>query len=309
MEKIITLSSKYGVYFVFVAALLWASDAPFRVHLTQDLSPTFIVLAQHFIGLLIVSPFLWIYRKEIFALSLKQWGAVVVIGVGGSALALLLFTMAFSHMPQNPSTIILLQKLQPLIAIFLAMMILKEKPGKNFWVFTTIALVGAYIVSFPKFTPQLFVGEELDPSVMGVFLAIGAAFLWASSTVMGRYMLADLNFKSLVALRFLLGFVFLLVVTSVTGAIGEVQYLDGQDFFYLFVISVITGVGALFLYYLGLKHTRASVATLAELGFPVGAVVVNYFFLNESLSLSQVVGIGIVLFALTRLTRIGASKD
>src|SRR3989344_861877 len=122
---------KYAPWLVFLAAILWASDAPFQVRLTKDLSSNFIVLAEHFVDVLIVLPLLFLNWGELKKLTLKDWGAVAVIAIGGSALASIAFTQAFHYV--NPSVAILLQKLQPFIAIGLAGLILKEQLSKRFW--------------------------------------------------------------------------------------------------------------------------------------------------------------------------------
>ncbi len=118
------LVKKWGPYLIFFAAMLWATDAPFRLHLTQGLSSNFIVLGEHTIDVLCVLPILLMGFSEVKKLGLKEWGAVLVIAIGGSALASVAFTQAFHYV--NPSVAILLQKLQPLIAIALAAAILKE---------------------------------------------------------------------------------------------------------------------------------------------------------------------------------------
>ena len=109
---------KWGPWLVFIAAMLWATDAPFRIHLTKELSSSFIVLAEHFVDVLFILPVLWWKRREIRGLGKKECLAVVVIAVGSSALASVAFTKAFSYV--NPSVAIVLQKLQPLLAIGLA---------------------------------------------------------------------------------------------------------------------------------------------------------------------------------------------
>src|SRR3989344_6479216 len=100
-------------------------------------------------GLVLI--FLWSYLKEFKHLSLKEWLAVIFIGLGGSALATILFTQSFHYL--NPTVAILLQKLQPLIAIGLAVWILGERLTKNFWLWAAVAIFGAYIVSFPTLKP------------------------------------------------------------------------------------------------------------------------------------------------------------
>ena len=55
----------FGPLLVFVAAVLWATDAPFRTHLTADLSSSFIVLAEHTVNLLFVLPILFFCGRKI----------------------------------------------------------------------------------------------------------------------------------------------------------------------------------------------------------------------------------------------------
>src|SRR5258708_2992110 len=199
---------KFGPYLIFLAAMLWATDAPFRVHLTKELSSNFIVLGEHFVDILFVLPILIMGFSEIKKLNYKEWLAVLVIAIGGSALASVAFTQAFHYV--NPSVAILLQKLQPLMAIGLAASVLKENLNKNFWAWAILALFGAYIISFPGLKPQLFPGEQFNPNLAGVGLALIAAVLWGASTVLGKYVLNKTNFTIMTSLRFVLAFVFLL---------------------------------------------------------------------------------------------------
>ena len=62
------------------------------------------------------------------------------------------------------------------------------------------------------------------------------------------------------------------------------------------------------IYYRGLQHTKASVATLAELGFPFLAVIVNAAALGLFLKPMQVVGMALLLLAVWGLTRVNAQK-
>ena len=165
--------TKWGPVLIFIAAMLWASDAPFRFHLAQTLSPSFIVLVEHFINTLIILPFIFLNWQEIRSLNWKQWLTLLGIGIGASAFATILFTQAFSYV--NPSVAIVLQKLQPLIAISLAAIFLGERTGKRFWSWALLALAGAYIVSFPGLKPELYNGEVWSPNTIGVLCALGAA--------------------------------------------------------------------------------------------------------------------------------------
>ena len=60
------------------------------------------------------------------------------------------------------------------------------------------------------------------------------------------------------------------------------------------LMVLISGLFAMFLYYQGLKKVTAKNATLAEMSFPFFAIIVNWIFLDASLSLIQIAG-GILL--------------
>lgn len=286
----------WGPYLVLLAAMLWATDAPFRLHLTQGLSSNFIVLGEHFIDVIFVLPILVMGFATLRKLSWREWGAVGVIALGGSAIASVAFTQAFHYV--NPSVAILLQKLQPLIAIALAALILKEPLKPKYWLWAALALAGAYIISFPNLVPQLYPGEQFNPNVMGVLLALVAAFFWGASTVMGKYVLRTIDFKMMTALRFCTAFVFLLLLNWQQQSFPAAGQFTGTDMLFIVIIAIASGVVSLFIYYKGLETTNASVATLAELGFPMAAIFVNWLFIpNSALVPMQFLGVAILLFA------------
>ena len=326
MQSLERRITRFGPILIFIAAMLWATDAPFRYHLTQGLNASFIVLAEHAVNVLLILPFIFHGWKEIKTLNWKQWLAILVIGIGASAVASILFTKAFSFV--NPSVAIVLQKLQPLIVIALATSFLQEKLGKRFWLWATLALVGAYVISFPDFAPRLYYGEAWNPNTIGVLLSLGAAALWGLGTVLGRYLLNPSNqenrydrtyfldsvsrpappphisFRTLTALRFLVAFLFLIVLNLGSGTLATFDALTGKDILFIIIVAIASGFTSLFIYYKGLETTKASVATLAELGFPFLAVVVNAAALGLFLRPMQLAGMVLLLFAVWRLSKI-----
>lgn len=298
--------NKWGTYLVLFAAMLWATDAPFRLHLTQGLSSNFIVLGEHAVDMLFVLPILILGFAEIRRLDWKEWIAVLIVGIGGSALAGVAFTQAFHYV--NPSTAILLQKLQPIIAISLAAVMLKERLTGRFWLFAAVALFGAYLISFPSLIPQSYPGEQWSANLTGVLLALVAVFFWGISTVLGKYVLNKRSFKTMTSLRFLVGFIFLIGLNWYTHSFPVWSQVTGTDYLFIFIIAIVSGVVSLLIYYRGLSTTKASVATLAELGYPMAAVIINWIFIpGSALAPMQIVGAAILLFAVYRLARYNTS--
>lgn len=305
----------WGPALVFLAAVLWATDAPFRAHLTEGLSSNFIVFGEHFVDVLIAIPILIWNWADVKKLSWREWVAVAVIAIGGSALASVAFTQAFHYV--NPSVAILLQKVQPLVAIALAGAFLGEKLHKNFWLWALVAVFGAYLISFPHLSPQLYTGEVFNPNTVGVLLALTAALLWGASTVLGKYVLRTAAFQTLTALRFIVAFVFLGLLNVVEDTFPAWGSVTPTDWLFIAIIALASGVFSLFLYYFGLQYTKASIATLAELGFPLAAVVVNAYFIagvsqagtTLGLYIGQWAGTMLLLAALYMLSRVNTRED
>lgn len=287
----------FGPWFVTLAAMLWAMDAPFRKYLTTQLSSTTIVFMEHILIAICVLPIFLPRLYELKNLNWREWLSVIFIGFGGSAIATVLFTQSFHYL--NPTVAILLQKLQPLIAIGLAIWILDEKLSKNFWLWAIIAIFGAYIVSFPDFKAT---GFTWNSNMLGVLLALGAAFFWGGSTVFGRLVLRKVSFQMMTSLRFLSALVFLFFMNIYYQTLPQLSSTTNKDWFFVFVTAIVAGFVSLLIYYYGLRSTKASVATLGELAFPLAAVIVNWKFLGATLSVMQIVGGLILLFAITRLT-------
>jgi drug/metabolite transporter (DMT)-like permease len=295
------LSSRFAPWLVFFSALLWTIDAPFRKYLTGDLSSGTIVLMEHLVIAVLVLWFLSKYLSELKTLTRTEWGYVVFIGIGGSALATIAFTQSFHYV--NPSVAILLQKIQPIIAILLAVIFLKEQLSAKFWLWSGLAILGAYLLSFPNFTPQLFPGESFNPNLKGVLLALLAAGLWAGSTVFGRKLLNQLSFQAMTAIRFLTAGGFLLAFQTYQGNWGEIAHATTKDWLFVLIIATIAGFISLFIYYKGLQHTKASIATLCELAFPFSAVIINWIFIpGGQLAVMQIVGGLILLGSITALS-------
>jgi drug/metabolite transporter (DMT)-like permease len=274
-----------SVLLVAVGAAMWGTDGILRVPLLEVASPSQIVLLEHLVLLLYSVPTVVLGWRFFRDLGTAQWVALLVIGWGGSALATLLFTTAFAV--GNPTVVILLQKTQPLFAIALAAILLRERLGWAYWPCFAVAMVGAYMISFGNLGPFTALGSaELLPAA----LALGAAFLWGSSTVLGRLVLKDVPFYALTGARLFLAVPLLAGIVVAQSAVGGLAAGFASEPGRVILLALIPGLLALLLYYRGLTGTRASYATLAELAFPATAVVLNWAFLGVGVSANQVLG-------------------
>ena len=270
------LIDRYAVVFVALAATLWASDAYFRNQLVQHLSPTQIVVAEDALVTLFLVPVLFRSRHELRALGARGWVAVAIIAAGAQALATILFTASFSIASQHQlyAETFVLQQTQPLIAIVLAWIILGERRRPWFWPAAAVAIVAVYMVLFASdpFSP---VAALQNGRLEVGLLALGAAALWASGTVFGRFALGSISFWSMTALRFTLALPVLVIVVQVQSGVGGFGHYRLSDFVpNLLAIAIVPGLLALLLYYRALSKTPASLATIGEMAYPVAATLI-----------------------------------
>jgi drug/metabolite transporter, DME family len=277
------ISRRTGVVLVATAAALWGLDQWIRGPLAQTTKPATIVFGEHVVLVLCTLPFVLGALAAVLRLGWRHVLAAVVIGAGSSAVATILFTEAlFVH--HDFVTPVVLQKVQPLVAVLGAMAILGERPRPRYFVYLAVALVGTWLMGLP---------HPLHPDAHGLATmsyALGAATLWALGTVLGRYLARDMRFEHVTTLRFAFGLPASAIALLVLGAPA---FASRHDTFWIAVLALVTGLVALGLYYYGLRVTPAIAATLAELAFPVTAVLVGYFKFGQTLTGWQWTGVAV----------------
>lgn len=275
-----------GITLVAVAATLWGTDALFRRPLAQSTSVATIVFGEHIVLVAITLPLLVPALVAVWRLGPRYVLAAVAIGAGASAVATILFTQAFvDGGVRSIVTVVMVQKVQPLVAVLGAAIILGERPRPRFGLYLATALVGTWLIAFSSPT-----NLDVHGALVPVLYALAAAVLWAFGTVLGRYLTQSLRFEHVATLRFAFGLpasgIALLVL-------GGPAFASAHDSLWITILALVTGAIALGLYYYGLRSTPAVAAALAELAFPVTAAVVGYVAFDATLTSTQWLGVGI----------------
>ncbi|HEX6548489.1 MAG TPA: DMT family transporter [Candidatus Dormibacteraeota bacterium] len=292
-----SLIDRFAVVLVALAAMLWGTDTLWRPTILRHLSSnslvasTQVVFMEHLILTVCSIPLIWIAWREIRRLTRSEWVAIVCIGVGASALATVLFTLSFTY--GHFIETLLLQKTQPIVAILLAALWLRERLAPAAYVLIPIAIFGAYLIAVPDpFHPQ---NAWADFHIAAALAALGASALWGAATVFGRFALKDVSFTAVTALRFTTGFPALAIVLLLMAGGGGFGQYRGADVPYYLAVALLPGLLAMLLYYRGLASTPASMATLAELAFPITGVLVNLYLVKPAQTIEPVQVVGIVV--------------
>jgi drug/metabolite transporter (DMT)-like permease len=279
-----------GVALIAFAAALWGTDPIIRKTMSASTSATTIVFGEHIVLVALTLPWLLPALRAFFRAGLRVQIAVIAIGAGASAIATILFTEALFH--GDFVTPVVLQKMQPFVAVLGAAVILGERPRARFAWFLVPAVLGFWLVNQP---------HPLDPTAKGlvpIIEATVAAALWAGGTVLGRYVSRDLEFQHVLSLRFLFGLIAAAIALPVMGA-GA--WSNGHDSSLIALLAFITGFVSLWFYYYGLQRTPAVLSSIAELTYPAIAVIAGIYAYNSDLNWSQWLGVALILATVTLL--------
>ena len=273
-----------GVVLVSIAAAMWGLDGLIRKPLSASTSPYTIVFGEHVVLVLLTLPLLVPAFRALWQAGGRYVAAGIFVGAGASAIATILFTKALFH--GDFITVVVLQKVQPLVAVGGAWLVLGEQPRRGFAWFLLPALAGVWLIALP---------HPLDPHAQGltpIVETLCAAVLWGLGTVFGRYLGRRLSFDRVSTVRFGFG---LIASACALPIVGASAFSNWHDSFWIAVLAVVTGFLALGLYYYGLRRTPALLSAIGELAFPVTAALVGIYVFDSSLRWTQWLGIAITV--------------
>lgn len=294
-----------GIFFIVLACLSWALDSYFRYPLIKgNLKAEWLVFAEHSLLLLI---FFYPIVQALLAMLQKAtasvWISFFMIGALGSALATVFFSKAIFLL--NPSIVIVLQKLQPIAALLLAKIILKEQLPWRFILVAILALLGVGLLTYNDFrTLDFNLNHESTQNIFyGYLFAMISVFGWAAATIYGKKILNQtseyLSVYQVLGLRYFLGWFTLLVYLEIFSTHEwDILYqnlsLKIVPIFFMVIISAVIGMS---FYYSGMKLLRPRIIIIAELWYPFLAIIVNSLLLDIHLDKIQIAGAIILVFA------------
>jgi drug/metabolite transporter (DMT)-like permease len=297
-----------GSLAIMLAALFWSIDGLFIRPQFYVLPADLVVFWEHLLGLVVLVPFIFISWPKIKSLSLKSWGSIVWVSVFGGAIGTIMITQAFFDAVGGQTTfatVVLMQKLQPIFALLLASLVLREKLPKKFYFWTVVAIVASFFMAFAKTGLNIF---QIDWFHNAAVLAFLAAFAFGSSTVFGKRIANHLDYKAVAALRFALTAIIMLGLTLADGNFFKVNLISHTQWGLLVLIVCTSGAASMFIYYFGLRRVSASASTILELFWPFSALVMDYVFNHNYLSWGQALAAAVLLFAFYKVSALDKLK-
>ena len=289
-----------GALAVAFSAMLWGIDGILLTPQLYNLNTSFVVFLLHLFPFVLMNCFFYREYKQLKTMTRSDLIFFLLVALFGGALGTLaivksLFLLNFN----NLSVVVLLQKLQPIFAILLARIILKERVKKDFVLWAAVALIAGYFMTFGWNLPDF--STNGIATFYAALLSLLAAFSFGSSTVFSKKILGIYYFVTSTFFRYGFTTLIMLVIVLFTGHIGDFSQITPRNWLFIALIGLTTGSGAIFLYYYGLRNVRASISTFLELMYPITAVVLDFFVNKTVYSPVHWVAVFVMLFAIVML--------
>lgn len=294
------LNKNLAALFVCLSAAMWGFDGVVLTPRLYNLDVGFVVFMLHLIPFALMNLFFFREYKHLTLFSGSDVFYFLLIAFFGGSLGTLaivkaLFLVNFKHL----TIVALLQKLQPVVAILLSALILKERINRTFVFWAGIAIMAGYFLTFQFSVPELVDnGNMLKASLWSLL----AAFSFGSATVFGKKVLHKVSFKTALFYRYGFTSILMFLFVLLAGKFDQLAKATGTNWIFFILISLTTGSGAIMLYYYGLKKIPAKVSTMCELCFPISTILFDYLFNHQVLAPVQWVCAGVMLFSIYRIT-------
>src|SRR3989442_2151957 len=155
---------------------MWGTDPMLRKPLSGSTTATTIVFGGPVVLVVLTPPLPLPALRALVKAGPRYIAAGIAIGAGASAVATILFTEALFH--GDFITPVVIQKIQPLVAIAGAAIVLGERPRQGFVWFLLPALAGFWLVN--QAHPLAPTAKGLTP----ILEALVAAGPWGSGTAL-----------------------------------------------------------------------------------------------------------------------------
>jgi drug/metabolite transporter (DMT)-like permease len=288
-----------GAVAICISASMWGLDGVVLTPNLYNLEVGYVVFMLHLIPFAIMNVFLFREYRHVKSFTKADVGIFLLIAMFGGAVGTLsivkaLFLVEF----QKLSIVVLLQKTQPIFAIALAAIILKERPRKGYFLWAALAIMAGYFLTFGFKVPDV---ETNIQTIQASLFALLAAASFGSATVFGKKILNRYSFHTATFYRY--GFTTLIMFLFVlfAGGFDQLAVTTQKNWLIFFIIAFTTGSGAIYLYYYGLRKVRAMVATICELCFPLTAILLDYLINDQKLNQVQWLSAAILIFSIIML--------
>lgn len=268
-----------------IAVILWSASFIATKFAYEVFSPIMV----GFIRFLIASILLWITKiitRENITPTKKDLITIAISGLLGITLYFTAENIGVKLTTASNASLIVAS--YPAITVLFEFLIYRIKPDFKKASGIILAIIGIFILT------AIQNGKFDNKALIGNMILIFAGIVWAfynfiTRSVANKYTPLTLSFYQM-----LFGTIFFIPLVLIEK--GSIGHLTMQSVTALLYLSVGCSVAAFLLYNLGLKRLPASTSISLMNLVPVFGIIFSFVFLQEKISVSQIVG-GIIVIA------------
>ncbi|MHC4435321.1 MAG: DMT family transporter [Planctomycetota bacterium] len=274
---------KTGVLAILGASLMWAFEPIFAklAYRNSDFVQTSAIRAV-FVAL-VAAFYIMLRRRRPAKVTGRQFSQLVYVALAGTMFGDLVYFYALTRVPVLNA--VLLAHMQPIFIVLIGFFCLKEERLTK----SDFAGIAVMIMAGVLVTTRTL--ENLSAVRLGtagdvyVLLATGA---WATTTIVVRKYLRDLDAGSITFYRYMVASAVFMAYLSLRSSLAFPNI-------YQVLVGVVVGAGTIF-YYEGLTRIKAAQVCALELATPFFGALLGFFILSERVTAMQMTGVA-VLFA------------
>jgi drug/metabolite transporter (DMT)-like permease len=270
-------TKQLGVATILLASILWAIE-PILAKLSfenSDFLHTSAIRAM--VAALTAFIYLLLTRKAPQKIRRRQLPPLLYIALVGTLIADFMYFVALSQIPVINAVII--GHMQTIFIIVIGFFVLKTDNLTRFDYLGVILMIVSGVLVTTKTLDNLL---ALRFGTLGDLIVLSATIAWATSAIVMKKYLTAVDAGMITFYRF---FFPALIFAGYLGATSALFIAN----IYEVCIGLIIGIGTI-LYYEGLKRLKAAQVSSLELSAPFFAAILAYVFLNEMVTIMQLLG-------------------
>ena len=284
-----------------MAMFFWGSAYPVSKYIMCSIHPSFMAFLRHSMGFLPLIPFFIVEKRKLTVpISIRDIIAMSGIGIFGIAgFALFLFYGVNLSSAATGST---LANTQPIFAVILSPLILKEKLTRRHIFGTALGLIGMILVTTGGKFSALDIGESY---ITGNLLLICAALSMTLYNITLKRYIRTYGGMIPTFFTMLSGSVVLFAYTlTITDWHTQISGIGGfSDMLLILYLGLFATALPFFLFNYALKYVDVIRAAGFKFLIPVTGVTLSVIFIHERPCPWTVTGIAIVVFSVIILQR------
>jgi drug/metabolite transporter (DMT)-like permease len=275
--------------FIIVAAMLWGMIGLFVNKLYGlGFAPLQIVSVRAIGASFMLALYLLITNKKVLKIKLNDIKYFIGTGIFSFAFFNWCLFVAIKNSSISVATILLYTA--PAFVILFSTILFKEKITSIKLISLALTLLGCILVT------GFFQSSDQRVSTIGILAGLGSGLGYALYSIFGKYALKKYDPMTIPAYTFIVAAIGLIPLTNFKDIITS--FSDKNALLYSLALVLFSTVLPFIFYTKGLSKLEASKASLIATLEPVVASIIGFTVFRESISISKIIGILLVIAAL-----------